>query len=376
MKIYFGLNRQLREEVLGDTAAGTGAASLDDRMASFLAGDDTVEFTKEEADPSLVVGSIVDDPAKIVPPAKSADVKSDIVNNDWFLSSLESELSEEGNEFKLPDEIRTGKTADGKELSQKERFDMLINIMKEEGSDDASASAADIDDPFIKNYLDAKADPNFNQVEWLKNQRHNAEQLDLPSRELMEQTLRAEKGLDGNQRYTDEEIAKYLDGKSQIDIDKEADVVRGRIKTEFEQQQQTIKTQREQEYQNALKEWETNRDKRLGDLTAEMSTLNDIGGIPFSKADQEEYNVVFKELMEVNPKTGQPKIHDILADDKNLYKAIYLLHKADKGQIRSFIGEVKNEVHKKVLSKTSIEPSRRTVSPHSLDAPLSDEDLI
>jgi len=81
-----------------------------------------------------------------------------------------------------------------------------------------------------------------------------------------------------------------------------------------------------------------------------MATIKDIGGIPHTKEMQDRFRPVFDSLTEVNSK-GQTAIRELLADNKNLYKALFLMEAEKQGLFTTANSEFKQKFQSDFLNK-------------------------
>jgi len=103
-----------------------------------------------------------------------------------------------------------------------------------------------------------------------------------------------------------------------------------------------------------------------------MNKMPFIGGIPHSEADRAEFQPIFEQASLINPKTGQPFVRELLADNNTLYQALYLLHKANSGSISNFKEEYKADILKKTGLQKRVDGAAAPFTP----VPPSSQDFV
>lgn len=149
--------------------------------------------------------------------------------------------------------------------------------------------------------------------------------------------------------YTDEDITEYLKVMPKIAKDREANELREAIKKQYndtEVQTKISNLSREKQIE------ELNNNKI--ELTKKLIETNkdnvDFFGIQASKAEVEEYQKVFPDLVKLDPATGSSKLVDWLQSDQVLYQLGFLFHKGSD-YLKNKVAAEKKEVKEKIDSK-------------------------
>ena len=209
-------------------------------------------------------------------------------------------------EYDLPAEFKTGKKADGTPLTEKERYNMLVEqILDHSDLDDDYEN-----DPVLAKYREAKAKGiDFNTFALQHSRAINL--LNLDSREFLKVSLASLKNTKGEQTYTEEQINEHLDKKTAIQLDQEAKAAKSRY----------YQTMLKQQYQVKEKDFQANAenvDKIVNSYLTEVKTKKQLAGFDLSEGEMTEYANTVNDLLKINPQTGQNKIGQMLMSDDQL----------------------------------------------------------
>ncbi len=271
---------------------------------------------------------------------------------------LKKKLSTEENPYELPEHIVKRKKPDGSELTTEEEFEELVSHI-------VANVEIDEPDPFVAKYKAEKTKENFSLEEFIKQYHQETNVFSLPSKDYLFNKMKhqvANKKAD----WTDQEITEYLESKNKVELDlmanqaKEADKIALSRAAKANQQQYEVESKNKR--QEAINNLNTQISSQANLLLKDMMNESSIGGIPHGQADIDEFAPYFNELVSINPATGKPKLNELLNNDKTLYRALYMLYKADKGAITDFKESYKQDVLNKTgLGKRTEGGTQRTV---------------
>lgn len=277
------------------------------------------------------------------------------IQTNWFADELQNRIKVINKDFALPEELTIGKTKDGKELTQQERFDKALEIIYQNTKyDGGNQLPEDINDPFILKYLaDKKNTKDFDFNTWIKGYSDKRSILNVQdNKEFYSKYLKSK-------NYSDEAISNHLEKINEIDLDEKANAIRANLKSQFDKEDADLKNsvQFQQPVDiNAIKQTVSTQVKSVLDKAANF-TSDDFGGLPYSKTDYEEFKPKFEELMTINEKTGLTKADEYFLSDNNiLYKALYLLSLTDSDKMKNYVSSIKEENKQAVLKKLRLKP--------------------
>ena len=296
-----------------DPTVDTG---LDPSIAEGLAGPD-IASTETDTSNVLPVGVEPapyipnEDPhtgLPVAPSVKAPLPKSGMVYNDVW-NELKTRLSTDDNPYELPTEITEGKWGEGRT-----EFDALVATIAQNLRHPDPLEQ--IQDPFMQRYIAESQKEGFDRNEWLKNESGRVNLLDLPSKEYLFQKFKSE-ATANNLEWTDDDINNHISSMSPIQRDLEAKKLKDVDRAELEKTQ-TINTEAIRTQQLAkLKEM---NDKRveIAKTVIQAKADGDVFGLDVSKADRDEYNKAFPEMIKLDPQTGTHKISQMLQSDNEL----------------------------------------------------------
>jgi hypothetical protein len=271
--------------------------------------------------------------------------------DNWMWDEMQKRLSTTENEWSIPEEITTGKKSDGTDLTQEDRFNMFVeNITK--------VTSEENTDSFLKAYNAAKKDENFSMNKFLVEEQQKQAIFAADDDTFLQAYLRSQKDDTNRQKHSDKEIQDYIAKLNSIEKSEKVTQLKGEINLA----QDARVTEQEQAYNKKQKaqfdSWENNRLQQVTDTMQRMSTMNNIAGLPITESDIMEFQGVFDKMTQFNPKTQQLYMDDYLqSNNDNVFKMLYLLHKADKGEVAKHISNVKQTTKDDILNKTGIKPN-------------------
>lgn len=299
-------------------------------------------FTDEKA-PQAVdsLGNVSEAPAsvpEIVPTFTPSPV--------WV--ELQKRLSSEEKPWSLPAEVAAGNFGEGKT-----EFDALLEHIYQ--NTDFSSVAPQIDDPFIQNYLAAKAQDNFNPQEWIQSQAGATSMFDLQGKDFireyyMQYKLQSDANPDG---YSQEDIDTYLNSKNRIELDKESLVLKKVLKDEMaEQDRQHLKTIRDRD-ETQFQAQEATNQQSITNFVKAHTYAREFFGIEFSEAERTQFFNDLPGLFKRDPQTRMSKMDALLQSESDILKLAALVWKGEAG-IKGHVSHVKETVKAELEQKLGV----------------------
>lgn len=328
--------------------------SIEQTITSALAGD-SIE-PDALPDPNITTVADESENTAIKPDSnESGKPNTEVSQVDNFMwEQLQKKLSTEDEQWEIPEAIKTGKKEDGTDLTPEERYEMFVEnavktVQKTENPEQ---------DDFMKAYQVAKQDKDFNMQEFLKQEEQKNAIFSSDDNTFLQAYLKSQKTEEGKQKHSDQEINDYINKLNSIEKTEKVTA----LKNELKKSQQLRVQQQEEAIQAKQKEafdsWESNRQKLVKSTIERMSSIEDIAGIPITESDIKEFQPVFDKMTQFNPKTNQLFMDDYLqSNNENVFKMLYLLNKADSGEINKYISGVKQSTKDDILNKTGIKPN-------------------
>lgn len=271
----------------------------------------------------------------------------------WMWNELKTRASSVDDQWDIPKEIATGKKEDGTDLSQAERFEMFTDsVMK--------LNAPKETDDFIQAYQAAKQGENFQLNSFIQEQQQKHAILNASDDVFLEAYLRSQKTEDGKAKHSDTDISDYISKLNSIEKSEKASALKTQLQAaQNAKVQEQINSNKERETAK-LAEWENNRQLQLTQTLKSMASIKEIAGMPITESDLAEFEPIFDKMTQFNPKTGQLYMDEYLqSNNENVFKTLYLMHKADKGEIEKHVSNVKESIKEKILNRTGIIPNHQ-----------------
>jgi hypothetical protein len=293
------------------------------------------------------------------PDAKEPDKDTDTIIKDsikstngqdipWYhkpFKALQKKLELSDDEFKMPEG-----------LTEENYIDKYNELLYENTEFD---SATDLH-PEIKklNEIVSKG-VDFKEALNTYQRMNNLEALsdkELVSLSLKQKFGKSEQKPDGwDEEKINAQVAK-MDSGGMLEV--RAEEIRDQIRTEkanlttrYEEQ---TKTQRVKEAQ----EYEKKRNTEIDKAIEYFKGVNDVYGIPVSKAEKLEFNEDFKLLVKPFEKEGKMTtiLNELLQSNENLMKVAYMLKKGDS-KVREALTRAKEGAKKSVIDRLDDEPA-------------------
>ena len=291
----------------------------------------------------------------------------------WAWSKLKENYSSEENPFEIPKEIMTGKKEDGTDLSDKERFDLLVKTVSEKSTPKQSVD----EDDFIRDYKLARASENFKKDEFIKSQMQREALFQLEDKSFYEVFLASQKKEDGTAKFSEQDIKDHLSKMNAIELEERVSGLKDKIKAQVEQNRIAKQQEIEQIKTKQFEEWDTNRKSMVSKTLEEAKALQSLAGLPIGEAEIKAFEPIFDHMTSFNPETGQLHLDDYLqSKNLNVFSALYLMHQIDGGGMEKHFSNMKEDIKAKILDKTGVKPNLQSMgggSAMGIKAPSSSE---
>lgn len=282
-----------------------------------------------------------------------------------YWKKFEADVKAVDPDYQLPLALQTRKNDDGTDLTLDQEFELFrLELL------DYTENPYE-QDPLVQSYVQAKETEGFDQSKWILDQAKAYTFLSAPSKDIVLQAYRITNEKEGR-NWTEENIQSFVDGMNPIDLDLKADAIREAYQGNMGEATRAQQKDREIQYNKYVEDTSKANIEMAKSVYPEMDKISSIGGVPHSENDRAEFRKSYEELITINPKTGDPYVMELLADNNTLYKAMYLLHAADKGLISNF----KEDFKKEVLDKTGIKRTQEMGGSVNLPREMQSEDYI
>lgn len=276
-------------------------------------------------------------------------------NNDWFFNEMKTRISTAEKPWEIPQELVTGKKADGTEMTAAERFEATLKHIYDNTEFDND------DDDFIASYRAEKtaAGDKFDLHSYIQKQNDNLNILKADDNTFYTKYLESFKKEDGTSQYSADQIKDHISKLDPISLAEKVTALKSAIAEQNKQLTQKSNESIKQAEQAEYEKWETARKAEVSKVLADVkNTVKDIGGIPITEGDLKEFEPVFDRMTQRNPETGNLYMDDYLRSNNNqVFKMLYLMHLVDGGNMANYFSNYKEEVKQKLLDKTSISPN-------------------
>ena len=271
---------------------------------------------------------------------QQTQTQTDTTSSDVFGYFL-NQVKEKQPDYQLPDEIAQGTPA--------QKLSFLAEVF---------SKLPEQNDPFIRDYMTAKKSGKTS-TDFIKERQTEVNVLELPSKDYMIQHLTGKNGKteENPNGWSPEMIRDHVEAMNPIDLDLKADELKGTQRAEITTKQETTQTKAREEYMARVDRVNNETIEQAGTLFGIMKAETNIGGIPHTDSDQSDFKDVFLSATQINPETGESRLRDLFSDDKALYKALYLLHKSNNGDIDKWMSTFRQDYKEKLKDKLRVNQS-------------------
>jgi hypothetical protein len=297
-------------------------------------------------------------------------IKTEVENDNNIQSStssyidywehLSEELSTPENKFEIPEEVKTGKNKEGKELTKKEQYNILVKTIQEHTDTG--------DDDFTIEYKKNKVLPEFNRDSWLEQQAKKTSILNKSSRDfLFESYKNYAKENKLEDKWTDEAINAHFDKMDPIELEKEGMKAKN-VYTEFINKETSA--QREKAIKQYTDNFNKNEQKNIEAVTTYLKSIenkNNLAGIPFDEVTKKEFANDLPNLIKRDIKTGTNKLEEILQSDEFFLELSPIIWLAYKGKLKDISADIINSTKEKIIDKLSTEPHVSSSSKNTVE---------
>lgn len=284
-----------------------------------------------------------DDNPSPPPPLPGGDPTSGL-NIKQMANILKKRVSSADFNYEIPKHIETGLKEDGTAMTEEDYFDAMrdeIYKFTDFGHDD-----------FVEEYLVAKQDPNFNRDAFLASKTQQQSFVKLSDDEKIFLGTKAQVG----DKMTDAEITEYVKGLDKV----QKITLAKQITNQYLSQQEVVTKQQmaanKQKTDAMIANKQLSDKTKLDTLFQKLSTVDNIGGLPHGKAEQEAFQGAFRDLYDIDPATGNRRYEEVLEDPENLYNALLFLSMVKNGQVKTHLSKYKESYKASVFDKLGLGP--------------------
>jgi len=275
---------------------------------------------------------------------------------------LKEQRIQSNPEWKLPEEVETGKIGEDTLTPEKELELLQAQFIPEK---EEPVNLGISQDDFILSYLDEKSnfekenpDKTYDPNSFVNQFKNENDVLKLSDDDLLSRVIKdsgkSEQRPDG---FTDEQVQDHIAKMTDIEKSQTA----GSYRTQINEAREAKRLARKGRVTELSKEkLESINEKTLAHAEVVLSKfqeLDKIGELPYGESEKEEFGKVWKTLAEVNPKTGVLRAVEYLNNDENLFQALFLdfMSQGDKeSRMTKFISNYKEDFKNELLEKTGL----------------------
>ncbi len=319
------------EDILDQEIDASQLTDLDKQLDAEMGNVDSVEEQQPESTETKEEPQVVESTE-----ATEESQPQETVGDDYFMKPFNDLKEKLGDDFNIPEDV----TADN-------YMEKLYEVMNRPLDPRIEAMQKAVDEG-----------GDLNQLIQSYNQSSAIDTMD--SKDLMSQALKQQYNWD------DEKIQATIDKMDNSGtLEIEAERVRENYKN-YQSQQEIAKQQQEIEQRTRYQEQQTQeRAKQVDDTLKYIDTLDNIYGIPVSKAEKSEFSNFFREVTTPD-KDGNAPLMDLLQSNENLAKIAFTIFKGDD-KMRSAIGNAKNGAKSDLVDRLDSQPktSKKGAQPNA-----------
>jgi hypothetical protein len=261
---------------------------------------------------------------------------------------LAEDLHTEENPYTPPAEILSGKKADGTELTEKERWSMLVKEIKEKTTPNPMFS----DDPTMLRYRINRLKEDFDPVTFFEEERRTHEILRLPAKEYMTEALKA------SNKYTEEQITDYVSKLNEVELEEKVKGMKtayiNAINERDQQERNAILGQFNNQNADVFKKEEAQNQEEIKRFIEKNTNNRKFHGIELSEADSAQFYKELPELIKRDPETRISKFDAYLQSNEAYLNLLPLVWAAMNGKLPAVISEMKESLKAEIEKKAGI----------------------
>tara|TARA_R110002020_G_scaffold90584_2_gene220626 strand:+ start:5189 stop:6337 length:1149 start_codon:yes stop_codon:yes gene_type:complete len=315
------------EDILDQEVDASQLTDLDKQLDAEMGNVDSVEEQPESTE-------IAEEPQAAETTEESQPQET--AGDDYFMKPFNDLKEKFGDDFNIPEDV----TADN-------YMEKLYGVMNRNLDPRIEAMQKAVDEG-----------GDLNQVIQSYNQSSAIDTMD--SKDLMSQALKQQYNWD------DEKIQATIDKMDNSGaLEIEAERVRENYKN-YQSQQEAVKQQQEIEQRTRYQEQQTQeRGKQIDDTLKYIDTLDNVYGIPVSKAEKSEFSNFFREVTTPD-KDGNAPLMDLLQSNENLAKIAFTIFKGDD-KMRNAISNAKSGAKSDLVDRLDSQPktSKKGAQPNA-----------
>ena len=327
------------EPVQNQAAAQENAGEANFR--AMMEDTGSTEVLEKEVTPQVPQGV---EPTK--PEAKAPEVKpggEPPAEYQFQYKPLWDQLTKDGIE--IPKEFAQGKF--GENISE---WDALRNVIIE------NTEMPGEGDPFVQQYLNIPADQ---RPEFIKQYNERQAFYTLPASEGISSWYSSLVDDKGQPKYTEEQITQYVDKLDPITQDQEWQKIQQMARGAEQQMWNTQSEKYKAVEAQRMEQTNVRRRQTAQQVAMEIDTMKDYASIPLADDVKAEIKKNFEFLTQINPKTGNPHIINLLNDDKKLLDIVAALTIKEGDYVRKYLSAEKENFKDEILDKLDPNPKSK-----------------
>lgn len=278
----------------------------------------------------------------------------------WDLIKSEYEAQLGVGSFKMPEGIT--KENEGKML-----LDFLTENLQNGEIDENIPAAA-------KEIIELHKKGTFDEAEWIRQRQYRQNIESMSTDDVLFNAYKNEYGKteENKDGYSDEEIKEFLGKKSKLEKDIEAKNIKEAYKAHAAEVQNQSRAHYEQQMIKEIEIGNIEKEKIANQLITANVNKAEFLGVPFSKAETEEYNKFFRNAVKIDPKTGTSALYDLLQSDDVIYEIGAILWKGGSKAIKEKIAQAKNSTKEEIEKKLGVKADLKAASADEQNPQLVD----
>jgi len=322
------------------------------------------EFAKQFISGQGPVEEPPQDPQPPTPPGEPQPVDENL--DPYWKPFYENFKDREG--FAIPEEIKTGKDKDGNDIPPEVKAKILFETVTKFSQ--PADPIEGIEDPFVKNYIQASKKEGFNRDEFIKSEMAMAQLINAPADKFLTEVYKQESKAK-NFGWTDDDIKKHIDSMTPIARQREADAIRANLREQQLQAAYSLADQRSRELESKILPKVNEEQIVLNNkFISEIKTSQSIGGFRFEEAERDQFiseipEFTKKKIVKYNDGSSdlmsdaEIVLEELLGNPESSMQLLPYLWLVKQGKIKGYSSDLVEKEKKKVIERLNREPERQ-----------------
>ena len=349
-------NNQKLNQMSVEQGANAGAAPIDENALFSQEAVIPEDGMTQESVTAEIMGNSKDKGTPSADPSKDggssnsgADTTKtgfEALPTEWRM--LAEELHSEENPYTPPAEVVSGKKADGTELTEKERWNMLVKEIRDKTAPNPMFS----DDPMMLRYRVNRMKEDFDPVTFFEQERRTHELLRLPAKDYMTEALKA------SNKYTEEQITDYVSKLNQVDLEEKVKGMKAAyvnaLNERDKEEREAILGQMNSRSVDSFKAEEAENQTIIKSFIDKNINNSKFHGIELSEADSVQFYKELPDLIKRDPETRINKFDAYLQSNEAYLNLLPIVWAAMNGKLPAVISEMKEGLKAEIEKKAGI----------------------